>query len=288
MNQPKETFGTTGTLSGQGTACKYGTEHLCSMLDVNDAALILIDHQVGLFNLVRDIDVECLRKNVESLARAAYLADIPVVVTTSKQDSFHGPLIGDLDKIVPEAFLVQRDGEINAWDCKQFVQTIERLQKKTLIMAGTLTNVCLALPAISAVFAGYKVYAVIDASGASSKKAAKLSCVRMNHAHVIITDTLAMVSELMGTFNRKDKEDWWNVFGEVMPRYRLLVENFRCERGESSSFGSRDERFSRPVQDERYGRQDDRLSKDEDIIGGRYGGKDYKETRLAGNRKYGK
>jgi len=284
--------------SGQSQgSCKSQQQH--KMLDVNDAALILIDHQTGLFNLVRDIDVADLQTNVQSLARAAYLSQIPVVVTTSKQDSFHGPLIGDLDKIIPDAYLVKRESEVNAWECQEFVKIVEKLGKNTLIMAGTLTNVCLALPAIAASFAGYKVYVVIDASGASSKAACKLAVARMSFAHIIITDTLAMVTELMGTFNRKDRDDWWHVIGEVAPRFRLLVDTFKnCteqqdqqqQQQQQQQYG-RDDRFQGREQQGRSSWKQQQQQQDQDqFSGGRYGGSqgEFKETRLSDTRKYGK
>lgn len=279
-----------GQSQGQGS-CKSQQQH--KMLDVNDAALILIDHQTGLFNLVRDIDVADLQTNVQSLARAAYLSQIPVVVTTSKQDSFHGPLIGDLDKIIPDAYLVKRESEVNAWDCQEFVKIVEKLGKNTLIMAGTLTNVCLALPAIAASFAGYKVYVVIDASGASSKAACKLAVARMSFAHIIITDTLAMVTELMGTFNRKDRDDWWHVIGEVAPRFRLLVDTFRnCTEGQQQ--GQQQQQYG-GGRSEQQGRGQERWKQQQQqeqdpFGGGRYGSQqgEFKETRLSDTRKYGK
>jgi nicotinamidase-related amidase len=300
-----QSIGQQGQGMGPGQTCKHSQSH--KLLDLEDAALILIDHQTGLFNLVRDIDVADLQTNVQSLARAAYLSKIPVVVTTSKQDSFHGPLVGELEKIIPDAFLVKRDGgEINAWDCREFVNTIEKLNKKTLIMAGTLTNVCLALPAIAASFAGYRVYVVIDASGASSKAACKLAVARMSMAHIIVTDTLSIVSELMGTFNRKDKEEWFHVFGEVVPRFKLLIDTFRCAEQMDQSQGNVGYgRSSERYQGQQQGRGMESRGRDQDTYGSswkqqqeeygsggrqQWGGQDreFKETRLSENRKFGK
>jgi hypothetical protein len=150
---------------------------------------------------------------------------------------------------------------------------------------------------------GYRVYVVIDASGASSKAACKLAVARMSMAHIIVTDTLSIVAELMGTFNRKDKEEWFNVFGEVVPRFRLLIETFRCaEQMEGSGSGGG------RGQEERYqGRGKESRGRDQDTYGGSWkqqeeygsgrqqwsgqqGGQDreFKETRLSENRKFGK
>ncbi len=66
-------------------------------------------------------------------------------------------------------------GEINAWDNPEFVAAVKATGRKTLIIAGTITSVCMAFPAIAAVADGYKVFAVIDASGTYSKMAQEIT-----------------------------------------------------------------------------------------------------------------
>lgn len=90
----------------------------------------------------------------------------------------------------PHAQYVGRRGEINVWDSPDFVKAVEATGRKTLILAGTLTSVCMAFPSISAVAAGYKVYAVVDASGNWSKMATDLTVARIVQAGVIPIDTL--------------------------------------------------------------------------------------------------
>jgi nicotinamidase-related amidase len=52
---------------------------------------------------------------------------------------------------------------------------VKATNRKTLIIAGTITSVCMAFPAISAVAEGYKVFAVVDASGTYSKMAQEIT-----------------------------------------------------------------------------------------------------------------
>ena len=107
-----------------------------------------------------------------------------------------------------------------------FVKAIEATGRKTLIIAGTLTSVCLAFPCISAVAAGYKVYAVVDASGNWSKMATDLTIARLAQAGVVPIDTMAVVSELQRTWNRPDALNYANLFADhMMPNYRLLMES---------------------------------------------------------------
>jgi len=197
------------------------------MINPNDAVMLLIDHQSGLFNLVKDIPVPDLRRNVIALAKVATLLKIPVLTTASVPDGPNGPLIPDIHQVAPHAQYVARQGQINAWDMPTFVKAIEDTGRKTLIVAATLTSVCLAFPTICAVAAGYKVYGVIDACGNWSKMATDLTIARIVQAGVIPIDTLAVISELQQTWNRPNAMEFANVFADyIMPNYRLLIESY--------------------------------------------------------------
>lgn len=197
-----------------------------AMINPNDVTMLLIDHQSGLFNLVKDISVPDLRRNVIALAKVATLLKIPVITTASVPDGPNGPLIPDIHQHAPHAKYVARQGQINAWDMPNFVQAIEETKRKTLVIAATLTSVCLAFPSICAVAAGYKVYSVVDASGNWSKMATDLTIARITQAGAIPIDTLAVISEMQQTWNRPDALEFANVFADgPMPNYRLLMES---------------------------------------------------------------
>ncbi|HFY0932453.1 TPA: isochorismatase family protein, partial [Salmonella enterica subsp. enterica serovar Typhimurium] len=121
---------------------------------------------------------------------------------------------------------IARKGEINAWDNEDFVKAVKATGRKTLIIAGTITSVCMAFPAISAVAEGYKVFAVIDASGTYSKMAQEITLARIVQAGVVPMDTAAVASELQGTWNREDAAAWADVYTQVFPAYQLLIESY--------------------------------------------------------------
>ena len=198
------------------------------MINPEDAIILLIDHQSGLFQLVKDMSVPELRRNVTALAKVATMQKIPVITTASVPEGPNGPVIPEIHQVAPHAQFVARQGQINAWDMPNFVKAIEATGRKTLIIAGTLTSVCLAFPCISAVAAGYKVYAVVDASGNWSKMATDLTIARLAQAGVIPIDTMAVVSELQKTWNRPDALEYANLFSDyMMPNYRLLMESYQ-------------------------------------------------------------
>ena len=197
------------------------------MIDPNDAVLLLIDHQSGLFQLVRDMEYRELRNNVIALAKVAKIAKIPTVVTASVPEGANGPTIPDILLSNPDAVYVPRSGPINAWDHRPFVEAIEKTKRKTLLIAGTLTSICMAFPALSALAAGYKVFCIVDASGNWSKMATDLTIARVMQAGAMPIDTFAVMSEVMNTWNRPEAMDFAKVMiDHIVPSYGALMESY--------------------------------------------------------------
>lgn len=196
------------------------------VIDPTDSAMLLIDHQSGLFQTVGDMPMPELRQRAAALAKIASLANIPVITTASVPQGPNGPLIPEIHQNAPHAQYVARKGEINAWDNPDFVDAVKATGKKTLIIAGTITSVCMAFPAISAVAEGYKVFAVIDASGTYTKMAEEITLARVVQAGVVPMDTAAVASEIQKTWNREDAQEWAQVYTQIFPAYALLMESY--------------------------------------------------------------
>lgn len=197
------------------------------MIDPNDAVMLLVDHQSGLFQLVRDIDQPTLRHHVCALAKVSRLAKIPTFTTASVPDGPNGPLIPEIHQYNPEAVYIPRTGQINAWDNPKWVEAIEKTKRKTLLIAGTLTSTCMAFPALSALVAGYKVFCIIDASGNWSKMATDITVARIAQAGAVPIDTNAVLGELMSTWNRPDAMEFAQVtMDHIILPYRCLVESY--------------------------------------------------------------
>jgi nicotinamidase-related amidase len=197
------------------------------MIDPDDAVMLLIDHQSGLFQLVRDIDQPVLRSHAIALAKISFLANIPTFTTASVPDGPNGPLIPEIHQCNPNAEYIPRTGQINAWDNPAWVRAIENTKRKTLIIAGTLTSVCMSFPALSAIEAGYKVFCVVDASGNWSQMATDLTIARVTQAGAMPIDTFAVLSEIMSTWNRPDAMKFAEVMVEnIVPPYRALMESY--------------------------------------------------------------
>lgn len=133
-----------------------------------NAALLLIDHQVGLMRLVRDMTPEECKNNVVGLAKTAKIFDLPVILTTSVDWGPNGTILPELKTLFPDVEVIRRPGVINAWRWPAFRKAIDSIERRKLIIAGISDSTCLQFPSLDAVLEGFDVHAVIDTSGAVS------------------------------------------------------------------------------------------------------------------------
>jgi isochorismate hydrolase len=124
------------------------------------------------------------------------------------------------------AVYVGRKGEVNAWDNEDFVKTVRATGRRTLIMAGVWTSVCVMFPALDAKLAGYKVYAVMDASGDVSEMANRTALARFVQGGVVPVTTNAVLSEVHRTWNRPEARQIGELYAHVSPNYAAVVESY--------------------------------------------------------------
>ena len=197
------------------------------LLDPNDTAVLLLDHQTGLFQTVKDIPVQDLRNNTVVLAKIAEHVKVPIIMTASEPNGPNGPLMPELAQVAPSAKYVPRKGEVSAWDNDDFVKAVEATGRKTLVIAGVWTSVCVAFPALQAKADGYNVYAVIDASGDPSEMASRTTLARLAQGGVIPVTTKAVMGEFQRTWNRPDARQWGALYNELVPNYQAVSESYQ-------------------------------------------------------------
>lgn len=198
-----------------------------ALLDPNDTVVLLIDHQTGLLQTVEDVHIAELRCKATTLAKAAQLANLPLFTTASEPNGPNGPLIEEFADAAPNARYIARQGEVSVWNNANFVAAVEATGRKTLVIAGVWTSVCVAFPALEAMADGYKVYFVTDASGDVSVMASCATLARLAGAGAIPVTTNVVVAELQRTWNRPDSAQWAELYQEAVPSYQAVVESHR-------------------------------------------------------------
>ncbi|WP_372985612.1 isochorismate family cysteine hydrolase YcaC [Marinobacter sp.] len=194
-------------------------------LDKNDAAVLLVDHQTGLLSLVRDIDPDRFKNNVLALADLAKYFDLPTILTTSFEDGPNGPLVPELKATFPEAPYIARPGQINAWDNEDFVAAVKATGKKQLIIAGVVTEVCVAFPTLSALAEDFNVFVVTDASGTFNELTRDSAWDRMSAAGAQLITWFGVACELHRDW-RNDIEGLGQLFSDHIPDYRNLMNSY--------------------------------------------------------------
>lgn len=199
-------------------------------LDKNQAAVLMVDHQAGLLSLVRDIEPDKFKNNVLALADLAKYFKLPTILTTSFEDGPNGPMVPELKQMFPQAPFIPRPGQINAWDNEDFVAAVRATGKKQLLIAGVVTEVCVAFPALSAIEEGFEVFVVTDASGTFNEITRDSAWRRMSEAGAQLMTWFGVACELHRDW-RNDIEGLGTLFSNHIPDYRNLITAYTTVKG---------------------------------------------------------
>jgi nicotinamidase-related amidase len=194
-------------------------------LSKDDAAVLLIDHQAGLISLVQDFSPGEFKNNVLALADIAKYYKLPTILTTSFENGPNGPLVPEIKELFPDAPFIPRPGQINAWDNEDFVKAVKETGRKQLIIAGVVTDVCVAFPALHALEAGYEVFVVTDASGTFNEAVRNAAWTRMANAGAQLMNWFSVACELHRDW-RNDIEGLGNLLSNHIPAYRNLMTSY--------------------------------------------------------------
>jgi nicotinamidase-related amidase len=195
-------------------------------LTADNAALVLVDHQVGLMTGVRDYSTGELKHNVVALAKAAKALGMPIVVTTTARDSMWGPTIPELVQALPDIEIIDRSS-VNAYDDPRVAKAIEATGRKKLIFAGISLEVCAGFPAMTAVARGLDAYVAVDASGTFSDTKRQVGLLRMQQAGVTLSDYATLMVEILKDNGRPEAGavygaldmPWATLVGQVASAY---------------------------------------------------------------------
>jgi nicotinamidase-related amidase len=195
-------------------------------LTAANAALVLVDHQVGLLTGVRDYSTGELKHNVVALAKAARALNLPIVVTTTARDSLWGPTFPELIDALPGIKIIDRSS-VNAYDDERVAKAIEGTGRQKLIFAGVSLEVCAAFPAMTAVARGLDAYVAVDASGTFSETKREAGLLRMAQAGVTLSDYATLMVEILKDNGRPEARavysaldmPWAILVGQVAKAY---------------------------------------------------------------------
>lgn len=185
-----------------------------------DSVMLLVDHQVGTMSWVGSISFEEMKRNALMLAKSAAILGIPTVLTSSMEEHAQGPLLSELEQILPKEFAnrVKRAGVVNAMADENFAAAVKAAagNRKRIIIAGVANDVCTVYPTLTLLEMGYEVQVVADAGGSPTKMADESSLRRMDKAGATITSTNQLIAELAQTWADENGQKLLQVIAEAL------------------------------------------------------------------------
>ncbi|UYB53325.1 isochorismatase family protein [Xanthomonas sp. AM6] len=171
------------------------------LLTPAECALVLVDAQAGLAFAAGSADRQSLRSNIVALARTAAAFAVPVVVSTSASKVYSGPLMPPLRAALPDIAPIERRN-MNLWEDDAARAAVVATGRRTLVVAGLLTEACISFPVLSALADGYKVHVVADACGGLTAASHDAALRRMEQAGAVMTSWLQFLLELQRDWTR--------------------------------------------------------------------------------------
>jgi nicotinamidase-related amidase len=201
----------------------------------DNCVFAFIDHQTGLMNVVHDTPPVDFKSLVIGLAKTAKLHGVPSVITTSAESGPNGPFLPEVLALLPEAPVIPRPGQINAWENADFVEAIRKTGRKKIVMSGITTDVCVTFAALSALDAGFEVYVVVDASGSQSDAVQDAAIERMSQAGATIGTWFGISCELLYDWRNPTGAGSAQLFVEHFPSYAEIYHSHAAQQAARES-----------------------------------------------------
>jgi nicotinamidase-related amidase len=173
-------------------------------ITIDNSVVVLIDHQPWVAFSVKSIDAALLVNNLAGLAAGAKALDVPTILTTvgAEGGPLKDPSIKRLADVLPDVTPIDRVST-NAWE--DIRGAVEATGRRTLLIAGLWTEVCLAQTAVSALAEGYRVFFVSDCSGGMSVEAHQDAKTRLVQAGATPINWMAVICEWTPDFTTEER-----------------------------------------------------------------------------------
>jgi nicotinamidase-related amidase len=201
----------------------------------SSVALALIDFQPAMFQGVQSHDRKVIFDNVQVLARAAKLFELPTIISTVARDSFSGPFMPEITEgVFPGHETIDRTS-INSWLNADFRKAVQATGRKKIVVAGLWTGACVNFPTLDMLREGYEIYVVADACGDTSPEAHDRAMQRMVQAGAVPMTALQFIFELQQDWARTGTYNGVMDILKALTPYGIQVRYAKWALGEESS-----------------------------------------------------
>ena len=162
------------------------------MLEVENTVLVVIDVQGKLAQSMHEKDA--LFENIAKLIKAAGVLEIPIIQTEQYPKGL-GPTVPEIAELLPGEPISKV-----AFSCcgeKRFVEAMEELGRKQVLLCGIETHVCVYQTAVDLLGSGYEVQVVADAVSSRTPGNKAIGLAKMKDAGAGITSVETALFELL-------------------------------------------------------------------------------------------
>jgi len=100
------------------------------LLTPQNSALIVIDYQPRQVESVNSMDRDLLIRNIVSVARAAKVYGLPILLSTVNVAHGQGPTIPELKEVLSDSVEIDRT-QMNSWEDVDFRRAVEATGRKS-------------------------------------------------------------------------------------------------------------------------------------------------------------
>ncbi len=159
-----------------------------------DAILLAVDFQEKLMPAIKNN--EEIAKTIAKLAKGCQVLDVPILVTQQYTKGL-GDTIPELKEEINEFNYIEK----STFSCcggSDFMDVLKATGKKTVILTGVESHICVQQTCLDLLENGYKVFLVYDAIGSRKNQDLKYAGRRMCDAGAIGTTYESVLFELTG------------------------------------------------------------------------------------------
>lgn len=169
------------------------SQHPGAQIDADDTVLVLIDYMPTLMLACQTMEPQTLTNNAVALAKIGAAFKLPILTTGGRPNAPFLPEV--IDACGPARQHIDRN-TVDCFETKTFVDAIDKTGRKSIVLAGITTDLCVMQPALSARARGFNVQVVIDASACFTSQIEQVSLLRLQQTGVTLTTWVMLASEL--------------------------------------------------------------------------------------------
>jgi nicotinamidase-related amidase len=167
-----------------------------ALLDAGDSVLMAIDVQDAFLAKLPLETSSRLLNRLCWLVQVAVWKRVPLIVTAEEKDV--QPLARQLEEILPDGVAVLEKGSFGLAEQANILSVVEDTRRRTAVLCGLETDVCVMHSALGLLVRGYRVAVVADATG-TPEPGHTLGIERVRAAGGIITNVKGVFYEWLRT-----------------------------------------------------------------------------------------